>query len=131
MAEVIHSDLLQYYKRELSYLREQGADFAARYPKVASSLALHGAESLDPHTERLIEANPLREFYRARFLADFKRTPPAFFVDAIVPDNFAFNDRRRHGFELWPDLARLIAVDYYLDQSVEGYRIYRRIERKG
>ncbi|RYZ11873.1 MAG: type VI secretion system baseplate subunit TssF [Comamonadaceae bacterium] len=51
-----HSDLLQYYKRELSYLRSQGADFARRYPKVASRLALHGAESLDPHTERLIES---------------------------------------------------------------------------
>ncbi|WP_325345702.1 type VI secretion system baseplate subunit TssF [Xylophilus sp.] len=51
-----HSDLLQYYKRELSYLRGQGADFARRYPKVAARLALHGAESLDPHTERLIES---------------------------------------------------------------------------
>ena len=50
------SDLLQYFKRELSYLREQGADFAHRYPRVASRLALHGAESIDPHTERLIES---------------------------------------------------------------------------
>lgn len=56
MSAIRHSDLLQYYKRELSYLREQGADFARRYPKVASRLALHGAESLDPHTERLIES---------------------------------------------------------------------------
>nr|WP_093058320.1 type VI secretion system baseplate subunit TssF [Variovorax sp. YR634] len=51
-----HSDLLQYYKRELSYLRGQGSDFAQRYPKVASRLSLHGGESLDPHTERLIES---------------------------------------------------------------------------
>lgn len=51
-----HNDLLQYFKRELSYLRGQGADFAHRYPRVASRLALHGAESLDPHTERLIES---------------------------------------------------------------------------
>ncbi len=85
----------------------------------------------ESHTERLIEANPLRDFYRARFLADFNRAPPAFFVDGIVPDNFAFNDRRRHGFELWPELARIIAVDYFLLQSADGYRIYRRIDRKG
>lgn len=85
----------------------------------------------EAHTERLIEANPLRDFYRARFLADFNRAPPAFFVDGIVPDNFAFNDRRRHGFELWPELARIIAVDYFLLQSADGYRIYRRIDRKG
>lgn len=51
-----HSELLQYFKQELTYLREQGADFAQRYPRVASRLALHGAESLDPHTERLIES---------------------------------------------------------------------------
>lgn len=56
MSDIQHNDLLQYYKRELSYLRGQGADFAQRYPKVASRLALHGGESLDPHTERLIES---------------------------------------------------------------------------
>jgi len=56
VSDIQHSDLLQYYKRELSYLRGQGADFARRYPKVASRLALHGGESLDPHTERLIES---------------------------------------------------------------------------
>ena len=56
MSDIQHSDLLQYYKRELSYLRGQGADFAQRYPKVASRLSLHGGESLDPHTERLIES---------------------------------------------------------------------------
>lgn len=56
MSDIQHSDLLQYYKRELSYLRGQGADFAQRYPKVASHLSLHGGESLDPHTERLIES---------------------------------------------------------------------------
>ncbi|MEG0149531.1 MAG: type VI secretion system baseplate subunit TssF [Comamonas sp.] len=56
MSQVEWSDLSQYYKRELSYLRGQGLDFASRYPKVAASLALHGAESQDPHTERLIES---------------------------------------------------------------------------
>jgi type VI secretion system protein ImpG len=56
VSDIQHSDLLQYYKRELSYLRGQGADFAQRYPKVASRLSLHGGESLDPHTERLIES---------------------------------------------------------------------------
>ena len=56
MSTFYHSDLLQYYERELSYLREQGANFARRYPKVAARLALYGAESLDPHTERLIES---------------------------------------------------------------------------
>jgi len=49
-------DLREYYRRELSYLRTQSADFAARYPKIARNLALTGAESADPHTEHLIES---------------------------------------------------------------------------
>jgi type VI secretion system protein ImpG len=66
-------DILQYYKRELSYLRTQGADFAQRYPKVASRLALHGTESLDPHTERLIEATA---FLAARVHRDLDQEFP-------------------------------------------------------
>ena len=66
-------DLIEYYKRELGYLRRQGADFAARYPKVASRLAFSGAESPDPHTERLIEANA---FLAARVHRDLDREFP-------------------------------------------------------
>jgi type VI secretion system protein ImpG len=49
-------DLLDYYKRELAYLRGQGADFGRRYPKVAQLLELGPGQSTDPHVERLIEA---------------------------------------------------------------------------
>jgi type VI secretion system protein ImpG len=66
-------DLIEYYKRELAYLRHQGADFSARYPKVASRLAFGGAESPDPHTERLIEANA---FLAARVHRDLDREFP-------------------------------------------------------
>jgi type VI secretion system protein ImpG len=66
-------DLIEYYKRELGYLRRQGSDFAARYPKVASRLAFGGAESPDPHTERLIEANA---FLAARVHRDLDREFP-------------------------------------------------------
>lgn len=50
------NDLLDYYLRELAWLRDQGRDFAHRYPKVGARLDLHGGESQDPHTERLIES---------------------------------------------------------------------------
>jgi type VI secretion system protein ImpG len=73
LAEVVHSDLLQFYKRELVYLREQGEDFARRYPKVASALSLRGGESLDPHTERLIESVA---FLAARVHKDLDREFP-------------------------------------------------------
>ncbi|MGE4244013.1 type VI secretion system baseplate subunit TssF [Ramlibacter sp.] len=67
-------DILEYYRRELSYLRAQGVDFAARYPKVAQRLSLSGAESADPHTERLIEAVA---FLTARVHRDMDREFPA------------------------------------------------------
>lgn len=49
-------DILRYYRREMAYLRQQAADFAQRYPKVAGGLLLHGGESPDPHVERLLES---------------------------------------------------------------------------
>ena len=66
-------DILEYYRRELLYLRTQSADFAARYPKVAQRLALTGAESADPHTERLIESVA---FLTARVHRDLDRDFP-------------------------------------------------------
>ncbi len=48
-------DLLIYYERELTYLRRLGAEFADRYPKVASRLQLEASKCEDPHVERLLE----------------------------------------------------------------------------
>jgi type VI secretion system protein ImpG len=48
--------LLQYYERELTYIREMAADFARTYPKIAGRLLLEPDRCEDPHTERLIEA---------------------------------------------------------------------------
>ncbi|MBC5764500.1 type VI secretion system baseplate subunit TssF [Ramlibacter albus] len=75
-------DILEYYRRELSYLRTQGVDFAARYPKVAQRLLLSGAESPDPHTERLIEAVA---FLSARVHRDMDREFPT--VASALLDN--------------------------------------------
>lgn len=52
----MRDELLTYYERELTYLRQMGADFAERYPKVASRLLLEPTRCEDPHVERLIEA---------------------------------------------------------------------------
>jgi type VI secretion system protein ImpG len=48
--------ILTYYERELTYIREAGADFARKYPKIAGRLQLETDKCEDPHTERLIEA---------------------------------------------------------------------------
>ncbi len=52
----MRDDLLLYYERELNYLRQLGAEFAEKYPKIASRLVLDTEkESADPHVERLLE----------------------------------------------------------------------------
>ena len=53
----MRDDLLLYYERELTYLREMGAQFAEKYPKIAARLMIEESkESEDPHVERLLEA---------------------------------------------------------------------------
>lgn len=47
--------LLDYYNRELGYVREQGAEFAEQFPKVAARLGMRGIEVADPYVERLLE----------------------------------------------------------------------------
>ena len=49
-------EILTYYERELSFLRQTGAEFAASYPKIASRLLLEADKCEDPHVERLIQA---------------------------------------------------------------------------
>ena len=49
------SKLLEYYNRELAYLREMGAEFAERYPKVAGRLGMRGIDVADPYVERMME----------------------------------------------------------------------------
>ncbi len=47
--------LLEHYNRELQFMRETGAEFARRYPRVAARLGLEGLECADPYVERLLE----------------------------------------------------------------------------
>ena len=52
----MRDDLLLYYERELTVLRQMGAEFAAKYPKVASRLMIETDKCEDPHVERMLEA---------------------------------------------------------------------------
>jgi type VI secretion system protein ImpG len=47
--------LLEYYNRELQFMRETGAQFARQYPRVAARLGLDELECADPYVERLLE----------------------------------------------------------------------------
>ncbi|MGA2269584.1 MAG: type VI secretion system baseplate subunit TssF [Bryobacteraceae bacterium] len=52
----MRDELLLYYERELTFLRQMGAQFADKYPKIASRLSLEPDKCEDPHVERLLEA---------------------------------------------------------------------------
>jgi type VI secretion system protein ImpG len=52
----VRDELLAYYERELTFLRQMGAEFAEKYPKIASRLLLEADRCEDPHVERLVEA---------------------------------------------------------------------------
>ena len=47
--------LLDYYNRELQFMRETGAEFARAYPRVAARLGMDGLDCADPYVERLLE----------------------------------------------------------------------------
>jgi type VI secretion system protein ImpG len=52
----VRDDLLLYYENELNYLRQLGAEFSRKYPKIAGRLILEADKCEDPHVERLLEA---------------------------------------------------------------------------
>ena len=47
--------ILRYYNQELQHLREVGAEFSQRFPKIAARLGMDGIEVTDPYVERLLE----------------------------------------------------------------------------
>jgi type VI secretion system protein ImpG len=51
----LNKRLLEYYNRELRYLRDLGGEFARDFPKVAGRLGLDAFECADPYVERLLE----------------------------------------------------------------------------
>ena len=48
--------LLNAYEEELRYFRDNTAEFAQAFPKIARRLSIDGQEIADPYVERLIEA---------------------------------------------------------------------------
>src|SRR5688572_15946608 len=52
----MRDELLAYYERELIFLRRMGAEFARKYPKIATRLLLDEEKIEDPHVERMIES---------------------------------------------------------------------------
>jgi len=51
----LRNELRNYYESELTFMRQIGAEFADKYPKIASRLLLEPDRCEDPHVERLLE----------------------------------------------------------------------------
>jgi type VI secretion system protein ImpG len=52
----LRNELRNYYESELTFLRQIGAEFADKYPKIASRLLLEPDRCEDPHAERILES---------------------------------------------------------------------------
>ncbi|MEZ5065017.1 MAG: type VI secretion system baseplate subunit TssF [bacterium] len=71
--------LLEYYNRELAYVRRLAWEFAERYPAVAGQLQLEPDKCEDPHVERLIESfSLLTSRIRMRLDDEFPEISDAF-----------------------------------------------------
>jgi hypothetical protein len=84
----------------------------------------------DGETSRQIEPHPRREYYRARYLSDLRRTRPPVFVDAVGRWNFSFTNRETCGHETFPELRDYIAENYHLVRDVISTRVYVRNDRR-
>ncbi len=78
------------------------------------------------HTLRLIDPNPQQDAYRNRFLFDLRRNRPRWFVDAVAPNHFGYQERSMFGFDTWLELREIIEQNYQPIDDINGVRIYRR-----
>jgi hypothetical protein len=72
---------------------------------------------------------PYLDFYRQRYLADFQRSLPPVFVDAVGGNNFAFHDRELAHDRSFPEFGALIRMLYTQVDDIAGSRIYVRNDR--
>jgi len=84
-----------------------------------------GQGSREAHCGLIINPGPLQSHYRHRFLFDLRRNRPRWFVDAVAPGQFGYQDRSLFGHDTWPELRELIAANYDLIADADGVRIYR------
>lgn len=109
------------YERELTYLRNEGAEFASTYPRVAARLDFNGHESRDPHTERLLESFAFLTARIQRTLdAEFPLIPAAL-LDTLYPALTApVPSAAIAFFDVDPDQARA-AQGFHMSDNVALY----------
>lgn len=113
---------LEYYRNELTYIREHAGEFAREFPKIAGRLELDASGSdvcPDPFVERLLEGFAyLAARVQLKFDAEYPRLLQAFF-DAVLPNYLA----------PLPSMAMVaIEPDYTEADLAQGYEIPRHTE---
>jgi hypothetical protein len=68
---------------------------------------------------------PLKEFYVDRYQRDLLRRRPAWFVDAVGPGAFVYEDRSAFGHETIAPIRDIVARDYEFLAEIDAKRIYR------
>ncbi len=85
----MNEKLLEYYNRELAWLREMGDEFARYYPGIAGRLGMQGNDITDPYVERLLEGVAfLTSRIQLKMDAEFPRFS-AQLLEALYPNYLA------------------------------------------
>ena len=91
--------LLDYYNRELTYMREAASEFAQLHPKIARRLGMQGVEVADPYVERLIESFC---FMSARMGIGFEYLwEVELLIDSIAAPRCRLGDTTQLGWSTW------------------------------
>ena len=65
-----------------------------------------------------------QSYYRNRYLRSITQSPPEFFVEAVGPGQFLFEDRATHGMAKFPELNAFISAHYEELFDDESLRLY-------
>jgi hypothetical protein len=66
----------------------------------------------DAITYSQIWPTPTRDYYRGRMMADLRKDPPDYVIDAVVPGSFGFELLQMAGIASFPDLAQFVSEKY-------------------
>lgn len=121
----------------LSQPRSATAEYIRQRQQASDALAIWGWEpnlyvetSLVQGTREAVSAYQLtrwapQSFYVDRYLRDLTTRRPVWFVDAVGPGAFVYEDRSAYGHETIPPIRDLIARDYEFLAEIDSKRIYR------
>ncbi len=76
------------------------------------------------HSAHEVDGSPMQPFYRARFMRDLVRHPPAFVVDAVCPGSQMYESRETTGTQTFPEFHQFLLTHYLPPENVDGFLIY-------